>query len=619
MPEESVESPSENLFPGWTAEDFIDPAYRPKPEAPVERRGFFSRLRSLPGRLAEAVGIGYAVLEAREKPGASLYTTRIPAAKQSLIARLFGSRAMRDAFVPITAASDNSTMVGRREDRPWEVEQDWFVNRGKLYWDYDQLDAEVPEVADALDLFASEAMYGAEGPGGKSIEWTGDERTVAVLDAMTERLELRDGLGERIVRGFMKYGDEWRELVTAPGQGILEAGYLPPATMFPNVDPETGTWKDPLHPWIQCDPNGRETWAVFTAGQIVQFSRQVDEGYYGRSLLFSARRVAKQVKTAEDQLVILLLVRAIQRYLFEVPVGSLTPEEMQRTVDKYKRQMRRKVEYDAVNGVRRTSNRAMGAEDDIWVGYRMDKDGNYGAGVKASILQAQSTQENIDGVRHLHRKMLAALKTPGAMIGFDEDTAGRHIVNKQDVAHARAVRSSQAIARRGFKRMGQAELILHGMGGAEFDCKLPLLGTEDEGIKAEVALVRAQATATLKASGMALKSEWILGQIFGLDEKGAKEAMAPVDDQGAENDPLAAVARRLNPALAAQDGEDEEESLSVAYRAVGEIERRVARILKGRSREEIMNSVNAIAGLKGRVRSEKLSRLNGAATNGKAH
>jgi hypothetical protein len=370
----------------------------------------------------------------------------------------------------------------------WRVQMD----RKSVYFDMKEMDMNDPLVASALDIHA-DCCVGYEDPKKDGFEWlleVENKEARKVLDDLKARL----GLGSevwQIVRGFVRNGEEFREVVVDPVTGkVMRFKHLPAYQVVPNLD-QYGN-KQPG--WKQVpDLSGYNKAIEFEEWQIVPFVYGARRGYYGTPLMMPARRTWKRLTKLEDGMVLARLVRAYDRYLHKIPVkADWDSRRQQEAIRNYKENMTVRQGMDA-DGVMIKRDNPFAVPTDIY----LPDDGSDRGGVEA--LQMQNAQlQNIEDVKHHQDLFLSRLKVPRKFLNIGSGKTGALMdggLEAEDIQFARTLRQEQAVLRGGMYRLAALALLLQGFNAEEvgLGIDLPMISTSDMLTTAKVQLAAAQA------------------------------------------------------------------------------------------------------------------------------
>ena len=225
--------------------------------------------------------------------------------------------------------------------------------RIQLYSDYEAMDTD-PILASALDIVADEATVKNDQNEILSVK-SSDENIQRVLyNLFYDVLNIEFNLWSW-TRNMCKYGDFFLKLEVAEKFGVYN---VLPYTVYHMVRREGEDPDNPSKVIFQLDPDGiaasqhpnylpkrkGESRVVeFDNYEIAHFRLISDTNYlpYGRSYLEPARKIYKQVTLMEDAMLIHRIMRAPEKRMFYINVGSIPPNEVEQFMQKTINQMKK--------------------------------------------------------------------------------------------------------------------------------------------------------------------------------------------------------------------------------------------------------------------------------------
>lgn len=409
---------------------------------------------------------------------------------------------------------------------------DWYSDQTQLdgkrkgkYDEYDKMDRESVEVSSALDIYADNATSGSRDDDGV-VEFVSEhDKVVEILTEVKDRLEL-DGDLWSIAREMVKYGDCFEEVVAYDDGEVHRLKHLDPDTMQVRHD-EWGR-PDPEFPFVQVDDTGDEV-AEFADWQVLHFRMTKDRtSKYGvdGSLLFSIRKIFKQLSMMEDSMVIARLTRAQQRFGFRIDVTGIEPG--QPTVDylsEVKKTLKKKRTIDPATGEMDMKYNPLAVEEDIFLPSRE------GGGSDVKVLQGASNLGQLADVEYFSKKLFAGLKVPRAWMGFEGDTKARAVITELDVQFARTVRRVQQALIRELRKLFDLVLATRGIDPAtyEYQIRLPILSTVDELRDWQLKLVKANVAKAYK-NDLNVSTVWVYKNLLDLTDEEIEEMLDAFED-----------------------------------------------------------------------------------------
>jgi len=282
--------------------------------------------------------------------------------------------------------------------------------RKLLYAEYNSMELS-PEIAVSLDIYADESTTLSE-KGEILCISSSDQNIKLILESLFyDILNVNYNLWVW-VRNMCKYGDYGLALVVEEDQGIID--YLPIAPWL--FEREEGIRDDQEGTKILFKIEGLQK--PLKNYEFAHFRLLGDPQFlpWGRSIIEPARTIWKQMTLLEDAMLVYRITRAPDRRIYYIDVGSLPPDEVDQYMEKVKLALKSDKYVDPTTGKFDYRFSSMNMLEDIFVPVSGDKQGT-----KIEILQGGGNEGNIEDVEYLHKKLLSALKIPGAFLGFEED------------------------------------------------------------------------------------------------------------------------------------------------------------------------------------------------------
>ena len=178
---------------------------------------------------------------------------------------------------------------------------------------------------------------------------------------------------------------------------------------------------------------------------------------YGTSCLEPARRIWRQLTLLEDAMMAYRIVRAPDRRVFKIDVGSIPADEVEQYMQKVMTQMKRNQVIDENTGRVDLRYNPLSIEEDYFIPVR----GATSSDVTA--LPGGSYTGDIDDVKYLRDKLFSALKVPASYLtnaeGADED---KTTLAQKDIRFARTIQRLQRAVVSELEKVGIIHL--HSMG-----------------------------------------------------------------------------------------------------------------------------------------------------------
>ena len=397
--------------------------------------------------------------------------------------------------------------------------------RIQLYTDYEAMDTD-PILASALDIIADEATVKNDQGEILSIK-SSDENIQRVLyNLFYDVLNIEFNLWSW-TRNMCKYGDFFLKLEIAEKFGVYN---VLPYTVYNFIREEGTDPENPAKVSFKLDPDGlaasqgpeygfaknnKKKIIEFDNYEVAHFRLISDTSYlpYGRSYLEPARKIHKQLTLMEDAMLIHRIMRAPEKRMFYINVGSIPPNEvdqfMQKTINSMK-----KTPYVGDDGQYNLKFNIQNMMEDFYLPVR-------GGDSSTRIETTKGLDyDGITDVRYLQEKMFAALKIPKAYFGFEGDLSGKATLAAEDIRFARSVERIQKILESELTKIALVHLYTQGFTGeslTNFEIKLttPSIIFEQE----KIALLKEKIDLANQMKDTKLfSSDYIYENIFDMSE-----------------------------------------------------------------------------------------------------
>jgi len=397
--------------------------------------------------------------------------------------------------------------------------------RIQLYSDYEAMDTD-PIIASALDIIADEATLKNDQNEILSIK-SSDENIQRVLyNLFYDVLNIEFNLWSW-TRNMCKYGDFFLKLEIAEKFGVYN---VLPYTVYHMVreeglDPENPSKVefvlDPEGIASSMNPNylpkrdGKQRTVRFDNYEIAHFRLISDTNYlpYGRSYIEPARKIFKQVTLMEDAMLIHRIMRAPEKRMFYINVGSIPPNEVEQFMQKTINQMK-KTPYIGEDGQYNLRFNMQNMMEDFYLPVR-------GGDTSTRIDTTKGLEyDGTNDVQYLQAKMFAALKIPKAYFGYEGELQGKATLAAEDIRFARTVERIQKIMESELTKIALVHLYTQGFTGeslTNFEIKLTSPSVIFEQEKVALLKEKIDLAAQMKDTKM-LSSDYIYENIFDMSE-----------------------------------------------------------------------------------------------------
>lgn len=350
--------------------------------------------------------------------------------------------------------------------------------RVQLYSDYEAMDTDAI-IASALDIIADECTLKDDMGEVLSIKSTDDDIQKVLYNLFYDILNIEFNLWMWI-RQMCKYGDFFLKLEIAEKYGVYN---VIPYTAY-NIVRKEGTNPDnPNEVIFEFDPSGLTgggayggyygsaaggpnpsgNYITFSNYEVAHFRLLTDANYlpYGRSYIEPGRKLFKQYTLMEDAMLVHRIVRAPEKRIFKINVGSIPPNEVDAFMEKTISKMKRTPYVDEKTGEYNLKYNMQNMMEDFFIPVR----GNDSA---TTIDTTKGLDyDGIKDVEYLRDKLFAALKIPKAFLGYDENTDGKATLAAEDIRFGRTIDRIQRIVISELYKIATVHLYTQGYTGEQ--------------------------------------------------------------------------------------------------------------------------------------------------------
>tara|TARA_B100000963_G_scaffold292585_1_gene262854 strand:- start:3429 stop:5342 length:1914 start_codon:yes stop_codon:yes gene_type:complete len=401
--------------------------------------------------------------------------------------------------------------------------------RPTLYSEYDAMDTDAI-IASALDIIADESTLKNDMGEVLHIKSPDEDIQKILYNLFYDVLNIEFNLWPWI-RNMCKYGDFFLKLEIAEGFGVYN---VIPYSAFNIERLEHSDPENPSKVVFKFDPDGvvasnygyynvpnqedyeRAGSIYFDNYEMAHFRLLTDVNFlpYGRSYIEPARKLFKQYTLMEDAMLVHRIVRAPEKRIFYLNIGSIPPNEVEAFMEKTISKLKRTPYVDPQTGDYNLKYNLQNSLEDFYIPVR-------GNDSSTKIETTPGLQyDGITDVEYLRDKLFAALKVPKAFMGYDENLEGKATLAAQDIRFARTIERIQRIITSELYKIAMVHLYSQGYTGeqlANFEISLtnPSIIYDQE----RIALLTEKTTLAneLINNGL-LPTDWIYENIFHLSE-----------------------------------------------------------------------------------------------------
>ena len=400
------------------------------------------------------------------------------------------------------------------------------VMRPLLYSEYDAMDMDAI-IASALDIVADESTLKNDMGEVLSIKSADEDIQKILYNLFYDVLNIEFNLWPWI-RNMCKYGDFFLKLEIAEKFGVY--GVIP-YTAY-HIERLEGDPKNPTEIRYRFDPDGisgadsgyfsvpnsanQANSIIFDNYEMAHFRLLTDMNFlpYGRSYIEPARKLFKQYVLMEDAMLIHRIVRAPEKRIYYMNVGSIPPNEVDAFMEKTITKLKRTPYMDEKTGEYNLKFNMQNMLEDFYIPIR----GNDSSTKIDNLAGLQ--WDGIADVEYLRDKLFAALKVPKAFMGYDENTDGKATLAAQDIRFARTVERIQRIFTSELYKIALIHLYTQGyrdgdLTNFEISLTTPSIIYDQE----KIALMTEKMTlAQAMVDSKLIPSDWIYENIFHFSE-----------------------------------------------------------------------------------------------------
>ena len=398
------------------------------------------------------------------------------------------------------------------------------ILRVQLYADYEAMDTD-PIIASALDIISDEATIKNDQGEIVTVK-SSDENIQRVLyNLFYDVLNVEFNLWSW-TRNMLKYGDFFLKLEIAEKFGVYN---VLPYTVYHMIRHEGTDPENPAKVYFQLEPDGitaasdpnyrkrpNQKSITFDNYEIAHFRLLSDTSYlpYGRSYLEPARKIYKQVNLMEDAMLIHRIMRAPEKRMFYINVGSIPPTEVDQFMQKTINTMKKTPYVDQNTGEYNLKFNMQNMMEDFYLPVR--------GGDNSTRIETTKglDYDGTTDVQYLQSKLFAALKIPKAYFGYEGDLQGKATLAAEDIRFARTVERIQKILESELTRIALVHLYTQGFTGeslTNFEIKLSTPSIIFDQEKVALLKEKVDLAAQMKDTRM-FSTDYIYENIFNMSE-----------------------------------------------------------------------------------------------------
>jgi hypothetical protein len=396
--------------------------------------------------------------------------------------------------------------------------------RMDLFRDYDTMDMD-PILTSALDLYAEECLTLNELKQMLVVHSKNNNVKKILHNLFYDILNIEGNLWSW-TRNMCKYGDFYLRLYITPEYGIYMVEPISAYNVerIENCDPSNKRYVK-----FQIRPTDTNQAEMIENYEMAHFRLLSDSNFlpYGKSMIEGARRVWKQLSLMEDAMLIHRIMRAPERRIFKVDVGTIPPNEVDAYMEKLISKVKKVPYMDDRTGDYNLRFNLQSMVEDFYLPVR---GGDSGTEIDTLSGMEWTGIEDLDYIKH---KMMAALKIPKAFLGFEEGLSGKATLASEDVRFARTIQRIQRIIVSELSKIAIVHLYSQGYRDealVDFELELTNPSTIFEREKVEIWSDKV-AVATDMMEVKLFSKDWIYKNIFNMSD----EDKVTVEDQVLED------------------------------------------------------------------------------------
>ena len=358
----------------------------------------------------------------------------------------FATNSLMDRYRGVYQNPSSTSLYGA------QFNMNYQYMRTMLYSDYDVMDTDAI-VASALDIVADECSLKNDMGEVLQIKSSDEDIQKILYNLFYDVLNVEFNLWSW-TRQMCKYGDFFLKLEISEKFGVYnvipysayhierQENFDPenPSKVIFNYNPD-GFYGGSSSGYYNVPNQQNANMVTFDNYEVAHFRLLSDMNYlpYGRSYIEPGRKLYKQYALMEDAMLIHRIVRAPEKRIFKINVGSIPPNEVENFMQKTISTLKRTPYMDEQTGEYNLKYNMQNLLEDFYLPVR----GNDQA------TQIETTPglsyDGIQDVEYLREKLFAALKVPKAFMGYDADLSGKATLAAEDIRFGRTIDRIQRI------------------------------------------------------------------------------------------------------------------------------------------------------------------------------
>jgi hypothetical protein len=434
----------------------------------------------------------------------------------------FATNSLMDRFKGIYSNPASTSLYGQQFNLNYQY------LRTYLYSDYDLMDTDAI-VASALDIISDECSLKNDMGEVLQIKSSDEDIQKILYNLFYDVLNIEFNLWSW-TRQMCKYGDFFLKLEISEKFGVYNV--IPYSAYHierkENFDPENpskvvftynpeGIYGGSSSGYYTTPNNNSNSNTIeFDNYEVAHFRLLSDVNYlpYGRSYLEPGRKLFKQYSLMEDAMLIHRIVRAPEKRIFYINVGSIAPNEVENFMQKTISTMKRTPFMDQKTGDYNLKYNMQNVMEDFYIPIRGNDQATKIDTTKGLEYAA------IEDVEYLREKLFAALKVPKAFMGYDENLSGKATLAAEDIRFGRTIDRIQRILLSELYKIALIHLYAQGyrdeqMTNFELDLTTPSIIYDQE----KIALMKEKVDlAAQMMENKMFPTDWIYEHVFHFSE-----------------------------------------------------------------------------------------------------